>query len=246
VTDERNPVDQLVELFVYAPIGLLYERDDVLPRLVTRGRSQVQLARVVGQLAVRRGQGQLEERLTEVLGPSGAGLAKLLTEVGALIGLAPPPEHETSRPGGATSGPGDAAGGGAVVAPSVDLAVVDEVPAPSGGTAAEEPPAAADDTPVDDTAVDDTAADADVAGTSPGAWPAGTAGEEPPVTRRAPGATAAPRPSLPIAGYDQLRAREVIALLVELSPAQRRVIRDHELSHRGRKTVLHQLDLLGT
>ena len=32
--EERNPIDQLVDLFVYAPVGLLYEYDEVIPRLV--------------------------------------------------------------------------------------------------------------------------------------------------------------------------------------------------------------------
>jgi hypothetical protein len=158
---QRNPLDPLVEVLIYAPIGLLYERDQVLPRLVTRGRSQVQLARVLGQLAVKQGQHAVEDRLGDLVGLAAGGLARALTDLGARVGLAPPPAGVGSPP-----------------------------PA--------EPPAEAL-------------------------------------------AVAA----LPIAGYDRLPAREVIPLLAELTPEQRRVVRDHEMAHRGRKTVLHQLDRLG-
>lgn len=175
MTDERNPVDQLVELLVYAPIGLLYERQDVLPRLVTRGRSQVQLARVFGQLAVRQGQHVVEERVGEVLAPAGGGLARILTDLGSLVGLAP-------RPGDGDGAPEQALTAGAISAPDGE---------PGG-------PEVAD-------------------------------------TIDAP---------LPIAGYDQLPARTIIPLLGDLSRSQRRVVRQHEETHRRRKTVLGQLDLL--
>jgi hypothetical protein len=162
VNDERTPVDQAVELLIYAPIGLFYERDELVPRLVRRGRSQVQLARVLGQLAVRQGQTRLEDHVGGALVPAGAGLARLLTEVGSRVGLAPPRGSDAAGP------------------PAAD-------PAP-------EPPGP---------------------------------------------------PPLPIAGYDQLPARVIITLLLDLTPAQRRVVRDHEEQHRRRKTILHQIGRLG-
>ena len=53
---EDNPLEQLIELLIYAPIGLLYEYPEVLPRLIKRGRSQVQLAKFAGQLALKQQQ----------------------------------------------------------------------------------------------------------------------------------------------------------------------------------------------
>jgi len=92
---EENPLEQLIELLVYAPIGLLYEYPDVLPRLIKRGKSQVQLARFAGQLALKQ-----QTKPTDAGGGAGGpsvspdvvveGLARLLTEVGSMIGLAPP------------------------------------------------------------------------------------------------------------------------------------------------------------
>jgi hypothetical protein len=166
---ERTSVDQLIELIVYAPIGLLYERDEVVPRLVRRGRSQVQLARVLGQLAVRRGQTQLEDRVGDVVGVAGGQLARAVTELGSRVGLAPP-----------------------------------------GPSPAEAPPQT-----------------------------------EPVVAATGPDADVAPAGPLPIARYDELRARDIIPLLGDLTPRQRRVVRDHEVATRGRKTVLYQIDQLG-
>ena len=44
--------------------------------------------------------------------------------------------------------------------------------------------------------------------------------------------------AFPIAGYDQLTAREVQGRLAGMSPAQLRALADHERRHANRKTVL--------
>ena len=85
--EDQNPVDQLVDLFVYAPVGLLYEYQDVVPKLVKRGKSQVQLAKVIGQMARKRGRADSFTVLAE--GVAGM-VAKQVTEIGSAIGLAPP------------------------------------------------------------------------------------------------------------------------------------------------------------
>lgn len=58
----KTPVEQVVahavDLFVYAPIGLLFDGATLLPQLVERGRSQVSMARLIGRFAV--GQGRTE------------------------------------------------------------------------------------------------------------------------------------------------------------------------------------------
>ena len=86
--EEQNPVDQLIDLFVYAPVGLLYEYQEVIPKLVRRGKSQVQLARVVGKMATNRGGGG--EAFTMVAEGLASAVTKQLTEIGEAIGLAPP------------------------------------------------------------------------------------------------------------------------------------------------------------
>jgi len=53
---DKTPIEQAVEhafdLFVYAPIGLLFEGASLLPELVAKGKSQVAMARVIGTFAV--------------------------------------------------------------------------------------------------------------------------------------------------------------------------------------------------
>lgn len=199
-----NPLDQLVELFVYAPVGLLYEYPEVIPKLVKRGRSQVQLARLLAQMAANQaragggGSGRPAgvpplDTLAAVLAPglgeaAGAAcnvLARLVTDLGAAVGLAPqqaPPEPASDT----TAAPGDE--------PAGDEPAGDE---PAGERSDEQP-------------------DEGAVASSP----------------------------LPIAGYDGLTAREVIALLGDLTPDQRRRVRFHEQSHRGRRTILARLDQL--
>ena len=100
---EPNPVDQLVDLFVYAPIGLLYEYDEVMERLVKRGKSQVALARVVGRLALSGRRAAID--VTEVAETASSALAKAVTEVGAMIGLAPEQEPSPGETGDAPPPP---------------------------------------------------------------------------------------------------------------------------------------------
>ena len=60
--EEKTPAEQAVEhavdLFVYAPIGLLFEGASLLPQLVEKGKQQVVVARMMGKFAVDQLQGQ--------------------------------------------------------------------------------------------------------------------------------------------------------------------------------------------
>ena len=127
--EQANPVEQLVELMVYAPIGLLYEYQDVLPQLVRRGKSQVQLARVLGQMAVRGRSNDPSAAVGEVAGVAASALARLITDVGAQMGLAPQPQTgpDAERPTPPPPGPGSGADSGDG---SADDAASDDVDAP--------------------------------------------------------------------------------------------------------------------
>jgi hypothetical protein len=161
---EPRPIEQLLEVLVYAPVGLIYEYQEVLPRLVKRGKSQVQLARLLSQMAASRARsaagdpaGTAEPSLAEMAGVAWSLLARAITEVGASVGLAP------------------------------------EAQAPAGEAPAGEAPAG-----------------------------------EP----------------LPIDGYDQLTARDIIRMVGELPAGDRDRIRAYEQADRARKTVLAKLDRL--
>lgn len=97
---DDNPLEQLIELFVYAPIGLLYEYPEVLPRLIKKGRSQVQLAKFFGQMAARQGGASIPDAAGTAGAQAADAVAKVaarfITELGAQVGLAPPASGPTA------------------------------------------------------------------------------------------------------------------------------------------------------
>lgn len=59
-----DPGEQLLDFLVYAPLGLLLEARDLVPKLAEKGRQrlggQVTVARMIGEMAVRQGQRRAE------------------------------------------------------------------------------------------------------------------------------------------------------------------------------------------
>lgn len=62
MSEPRPPADQLLDLVLYAPIGLLAVVRDDLPKLVAQGRREVDLARMIGRFAVQQGEKELRKR----------------------------------------------------------------------------------------------------------------------------------------------------------------------------------------
>jgi hypothetical protein len=66
VTDRPSPLDALLDLFVYAPVGIALVASEELPKLAAKGRAQIggqlNMARVLGQFAVTQGRRQLASR----------------------------------------------------------------------------------------------------------------------------------------------------------------------------------------
>jgi hypothetical protein len=65
MTSRQDPAEQLLDLLVYAPLGLLLEARDLVPKLAEKGRQrmggQVTVARMIGEMAVRQGQRRAEK-----------------------------------------------------------------------------------------------------------------------------------------------------------------------------------------
>jgi hypothetical protein len=65
MSTRQDPAEQLLDLLVYAPLGLLMEARDLVPKLAEKGRQrmggQVTVARMIGEMAVRQGQRQAEK-----------------------------------------------------------------------------------------------------------------------------------------------------------------------------------------
>ena len=72
VSDPFNPIEDAVEraleAFVYAPIGLVFDGPDPFPELVEKGRNQITAARMLGEFAVRLGQGEACKLIEQVIG----------------------------------------------------------------------------------------------------------------------------------------------------------------------------------
>ncbi len=68
---KSNPGDNIVDLLVYAPVGIALEAVDNLPKFIERGRSQITLGRFVARTAARKGSSTIEsigERLVNDAG----------------------------------------------------------------------------------------------------------------------------------------------------------------------------------
>jgi hypothetical protein len=67
MADSKSPIDQLLDAFVFAPLGLLREMQRNSPRLADDARAefdqQINNARVIGQFAVKQGRAEIEKRL---------------------------------------------------------------------------------------------------------------------------------------------------------------------------------------
>lgn len=126
MSDDKKPLDQAVELVVFAPIGFALEARRLLPSFVERGRAQVNMAKVVGQFAVTTGQAEAAKRMARVQEQAEA----LLGEFGLAGGA-------TTTPSGASSAPSSAAPAAGSAAPA----------APAAGSAAPVSPAPAASAP---------------------------------------------------------------------------------------------------
>lgn len=125
MAEERNPIDAMADLLVYAPVGLALVARELLPELAERGRAyldgQVNMARVVGQVAVAQGQNEAGKVVNQLRDQVGTALEQLLrgwagdtgdgdeTEAApADAPVATTPAEQTAAPV-ARSGPGAAA-----------------------------------------------------------------------------------------------------------------------------------------
>ena len=106
MSKRQDPAEQLLDVLVYAPLGLLMEARDLVPKLAEKGRQrmggQVTVARMIGEMAVRQGQRRAEkvlQRLREQQSGSGSADRSSSTERPA-NGHVPPsaPPTATSTP----------------------------------------------------------------------------------------------------------------------------------------------------
>ena len=72
-SDDHRAARLLADLFVYLPIGVASEAIETVPRLVKLGRERAKLARLVGKVAIKKGQHKVDGMVRQVFeqgGPS--------------------------------------------------------------------------------------------------------------------------------------------------------------------------------
>jgi hypothetical protein len=128
VSQDRSPVDQAIELLVFAPVGLVISAREALPALIERGRQQVSgqatMAKMVGQFAVKEGQKRASRVVDDVR-------QQAVTVIDQLVGenTQPGPGANGSAPSAASPTPAPSAAAPPVPqssgAASAELAITD-------------------------------------------------------------------------------------------------------------------------
>ncbi|MBA2608821.1 MAG: hypothetical protein H0U92_07790, partial [Actinobacteria bacterium] len=65
MADEKSPLERIIETAVYAPLGIAAMIREELPKLVSRGQQEANMAKMMGQFAVGMGRQELEKRLKQ-------------------------------------------------------------------------------------------------------------------------------------------------------------------------------------
>src|SRR5436190_18676551 len=69
MTDAKSPIEQALDLFFYAPVGLAITAAEELPKLIEKGRQRVSgqltMARMMGEFAVNEGTKRAEKLVKE-------------------------------------------------------------------------------------------------------------------------------------------------------------------------------------
>lgn len=124
---EKSPVEQAVDVFVYAPIGLLFEGASLLPQLVEKGKSQVTMARMIGKFAVEQGKGEAT-RAVGKLQDQAAGVLDFLGDSVTPLPADPSPAPRPAPAPKATKAPAKRAAkapAAGTATPVADLAIPD-------------------------------------------------------------------------------------------------------------------------
>lgn len=96
--DEEDLAERLLDLVVYAPLGLALEAKDLLPKLAERGRGQVALTRLAGTVAARQGQNEAE-KLVDDIRASISGFLGLADQNDGPAQSVPDPDDDLPIPG---------------------------------------------------------------------------------------------------------------------------------------------------
>jgi hypothetical protein len=76
VSDRKSPIERAINLFVYAPVGLVAIAREELPRIIEKGRqeltNQATVAKMMGEYAVAEGRKEASKRLEQAGAAAGS------------------------------------------------------------------------------------------------------------------------------------------------------------------------------
>lgn len=108
MSEDRAPLESLLDVFVFAPIGAALHGTEAVETLAAKGRQDVANARVIGRLAIRRGRTEAVRLSGEVQEALGDLLVAAARAAGAPMAGAteePPAPDDTRHEGGPTAAP---------------------------------------------------------------------------------------------------------------------------------------------
>ena len=130
MSNRQDPAEQLLDLLVYAPLGLLMEARDLVPKLADKGRQrmggQVTVARMIGELAVRQGQRRAERVLQRLREQQSRPAPSGPSSEGPANGHRPPPSA-TATPSSAASPPSSLGDASSLAIPGYDTLSASQV-----------------------------------------------------------------------------------------------------------------------
>src|SRR3954454_5459328 len=79
MTEAKSPIEQALDLFVYAPVGLALAAAEELPKLIEKGRQrvtgQLTMARMMGEFAVNEGEKRAEKFVKKAAERAGGSMS---------------------------------------------------------------------------------------------------------------------------------------------------------------------------
>jgi hypothetical protein len=132
VSDRKSPIERAINLFVYAPVGLIALAREELPQIIEKGRqeltNQATVAKMMGEFAVAEGRKEASKRLEQAGDAVGS-----LRSVGERRGPAPAASTTAASPPPAPAPPTPpvVAPAAPSVAPAPVTPPAPTVPAPS-------------------------------------------------------------------------------------------------------------------
>ncbi len=94
VTEHKNPIEQALDIFVFAPLGFLLSARETIPALAAKGREYAAAAKMMGEYAIGQGRDQAEKAVRQ----AGDQASQTLSVVQSLSGRQPSRPAPTRTP----------------------------------------------------------------------------------------------------------------------------------------------------